>query len=119
MVFETQRGTRNRTRDLQKKGSAFILSSDHWTELWLPRLVLCHSSSTLLLAWVVIHLGTRSCSVWLLSLRSCLVLRSRVVHRPWSGSVFAPSHLPAPTPVLHVSAPVHRGVVADARLVSA
>ena len=27
-------GTRNRTRDLPKKGSAFIPSSDHWT--------LCH-----------------------------------------------------------------------------
>ena len=24
-------GTRNRTRDLPKKGSAFITSSDHWT----------------------------------------------------------------------------------------
>ena len=23
-------GTRNRTRDLQKKGSAFIMSSTHW-----------------------------------------------------------------------------------------
>ena len=27
-MFETQGGTRNRTRDLPKKGSAFILSSD-------------------------------------------------------------------------------------------
>ena len=37
IVFETQGGTRNRTRDpaetLPKKGSAFILSSDHWTYL--------------------------------------------------------------------------------------
>ena len=33
MVFETQGRTRNRTRDLPKKGSAFILSSDHWTTL--------------------------------------------------------------------------------------
>ena len=32
-MFETQGGTRNRTRDLQKKASAFILSSDHWTLL--------------------------------------------------------------------------------------
>ena len=31
IVFETQGGTRNRTRDLPKKGSAFITSSDHWT----------------------------------------------------------------------------------------
>ena len=31
IVFETQGGTRNRTRDLPKKGSAFIMSSDHWT----------------------------------------------------------------------------------------
>ena len=30
-MFETQGGTQNRTRDLQKKGSAFITSSDHWT----------------------------------------------------------------------------------------
>ena len=38
-MFETQGGTRNRTRDLPKKGSAFILSSDHWTymaALWRP-----------------------------------------------------------------------------------
>ena len=32
-MFETQGGTRNRTRDLPKKGSAFITSSDHWTFL--------------------------------------------------------------------------------------
>ena len=32
-MFETQGGTQNRTRDLPKKGSAFITSSDHWTEL--------------------------------------------------------------------------------------
>ena len=30
-MFETQGGTRNRTQDLPKKGSAFITSSDHWT----------------------------------------------------------------------------------------
>ena len=30
-MFETQGRTRNLTRDLPKKGSAFILSSDHWT----------------------------------------------------------------------------------------
>ena len=30
-MFETHGGTRNRTRDLPKKGSAFITSSDHWT----------------------------------------------------------------------------------------
>ena len=30
-MFETQGGTRNRARDLPKKGSAFILSSNHWT----------------------------------------------------------------------------------------
>ena len=29
---------------------------------------------------------------------------------------FAPAHLPAPDPVLHMSAPVRRGAVADARL---
>ena len=28
----------------------------------------------------------------------------------------APAHLPAPDPVLHLSAPVRRGAVADARL---
>ena len=40
---------------------------------------------------------------------------------PWllrlrTGSDFAPERLPAPDPVLQVSAPVHRGAVADARL---
>ena len=30
-MFETQGGTRNGTRDLQKKGSAFIVSTDHRT----------------------------------------------------------------------------------------
>ena len=37
-MFETQGRTRNRTRDLPKKGSAFILSSDHWTK---PRMCVC------------------------------------------------------------------------------
>ena len=32
-MFETQGRTRNRTRDFPKKGSAFILSSDHWTDM--------------------------------------------------------------------------------------
>ena len=32
-MFETQGGTRNRARDLLKKGSAFITSSDHWTDM--------------------------------------------------------------------------------------
>ena len=32
------------------------------------------------------------------------------------GSDFAPERLPAPDPVMHVSAPVRRGAVADARL---
>ena len=40
--------------------------------------------------------------MWLLRLRT--------------GSNFAPARLPAPDPVLHVSAPVRRGAVADARL---
>ena len=31
MVFDTHGGTRNRTRDIQKKGPAFTLSSDHLT----------------------------------------------------------------------------------------
>ena len=35
-MFETQGGTRNRTRDLPKKGSAFITSSDHWTSMSAP-----------------------------------------------------------------------------------
>ena len=34
-MFETRGGTRNRTRDLPKKGSAFITSSDHWTMCWV------------------------------------------------------------------------------------
>ena len=33
-----------------------------------------------------------------------------------TGSDFAPERMPAPDPVLHVSAPVRRGAVADARL---
>ena len=46
-------------------------------------------------AWSSIH-------AWLLRLRT--------------GSDFAPARLPAPDPVLHVSAPVRRGAVAAARL---
>ena len=46
-------------------------------------------------AWASIH-------AWLLRLRT--------------GSDFAPARLPAPDPVLHVSAPVRRGAVAHARL---
>ena len=46
-------------------------------------------------AWSSVH-------AWLLRLRT--------------GSDFAPARLPAPDPVLHVSAPVRRGAVADARL---
>ena len=43
------------------------------------------------------------------SVHSCLLcLRS--------GPLSAPALLPAPTPVLHMSAPVRRGAVADARL---
>ena len=34
----------------------------------------------------------------------------------WSGPLSAPALLPAPTPVLHMSAPVRRGAVADTRL---
>ena len=41
-------------------------------------------------------------NAWLLRLRT--------------GSDFALARLPAPDPVLHVSAPVRRGAVADARL---
>ena len=33
-MFETQGGTWNRTAQLQKKGSAFITFSDHWTYLF-------------------------------------------------------------------------------------
>ena len=46
--------------------------------------------------------GWSSVHAWLLRLRI--------------GSDFAPERLPAPDPVLHVSAPVRRGAVADARL---
>ena len=35
------------------------------------------------------------------------------------GSLSAPALLPAPAPVLHMSAPVRRGAVADGRLGSA
>ena len=52
-------------------------------------------SSLRLPAWSSVH-------SWLLCLRSC----------PLS----APALLPAPTPVLHISAPVRRGAVADACL---
>ena len=49
-------GTRNRTRDLPKKGSAFITSSDHWTNLMCAlamvfgRLRQCLASRQLLLS---------------------------------------------------------------------
>ena len=46
-------------------------------------------------AWSSVH-------AWLLRLRT--------------GFGFAPTRLPAPAPVMHVSAPVRRGAVADARL---
>ena len=36
--------------------------------------------------------------------------------RPRTGSDLARERLPAPDPVLHMSAPVHRGTVADARM---
>ena len=109
--------------------------------LWLPRLVSSRSSSTVLLPWDVpppwrmklqcvslvaalllgvssavctrlppsesvlatLHLPAwSSVHLWLLCLRSC--------------SLSAPALLPAPTPVLHMSAPVRKGAVADARL---
>ena len=36
--------------------------------------------------------------------------------RLWTNSGFAPARPPAPDTVLHVSAPVHRGAVADSRI---
>ena len=46
-MFGTQGRTRNRTRDLPKKGSAFITSSDHWrmlirSTLWPPLPLFCN-----------------------------------------------------------------------------
>ena len=51
-MFETQGGTRNRTRDLPKKGSAFITSSDHWT--CAPASSPCLCSSELSPAWALV-----------------------------------------------------------------
>ena len=51
--------------------------------------------------------------------RFCLPASSSVhawLLRLRTRSDFAPARLPAPNPVLHVSAPVRRGTVADARL---
>ena len=39
-MFEIHGGMRNRARELQKKGSAFIWSSDHWTRVVLTVLTL-------------------------------------------------------------------------------
>ena len=36
LCSKPQGGTRNRTRDFRKKGSAFNLSSDHWTDFRVP-----------------------------------------------------------------------------------
>ena len=46
IVFETQGGTRNRTQDLLQKGSAFITSSDHSTDV-------CVGSAGRLAAWAL------------------------------------------------------------------
>ena len=59
----------------------------------------CVLANLRLPAWSSVHCG---CSAWVLRL--------------WFVSVSAPALLPAPTPVLHMSAPVRRGTVADARL---
>ena len=49
----------------------------------------------------------------------CVVLWGISSMRIYRGLIvfdFAPAHLPAADPVLHMSAPVRRGAVADARL---
>ena len=97
-----------------------------------PRLLLSRSCPTLQLPWAVYPPGKQRCSVWILPQRSCLVCRLRCApasHRPrpcwhslrllarsfvgawcpWlrlrTGSNYAPARLPAPDPVLHLSAP--------------
>ena len=76
-MFETQGGTRNRTRDLPKKGSAFITSSDHWTGVLATARFERAPRRTAALTQRVCALGTSSCSAWILSQRSCLVSRLR------------------------------------------
>ena len=109
--------------------------------LWLPRLVSCCSSSTLLLPWDIpppwrrkLHcvslvaallLGVSAAACTGLPPSESVLASLRLptwssVHS-WllclrSGPLSAPALLPAPTPVLHMSAPVRRGAVAAARL---
>ena len=59
-MFETQGGTRNRTRDLPKKGSAFILSSDHWTlNAGVPRVTMAPLMLQQILTQFVFYLRCR------------------------------------------------------------
>ena len=83
--------------------------------LWLPRLVLSRSSSSLLLPWAAVPPDALRCSFGLLSRRYGLVCRLQCAtactrSRPcWRAVAFLmgrPALLPAPTPVLHMSAPV-------------
>ena len=76
-------GTRNRTRDLPKKGSAFITSSDHWTNF-------CWSSvidgagvqvEVLLVGWLVAAVHG-----WLVLALACVMLAAvRGLTRPPSN----------------------------------
>ena len=109
--------------------------------LWLPRLVSYHSSSTLLLPWDVpppwrmklqrvslvaaFLLGVSPAACTRLppmeSVLAGLRLPARSSVHSWllclrSGPLSAPALLPAPNPVLHMSAPVRMDAVADARL---
>ena len=109
--------------------------------LWLPRRVLPRSSSTLLLHWDVnppwhmksqclalvpaflfdvpsaacTRLPPSACVLASLHLPAWSSVHSWLL-RPRFGSVSAPAMFPAPTHVLHTSASVRRGAVADARL---
>ena len=68
-MFETQGGTRNRTRDLPKKGSAFVTSSDHWTLCAESVLSLgvCENRDGWLFAWGLCgSMLIRFSTVWLL-----------------------------------------------------
>ena len=76
-MFETQGGTRNRSRDLQKNGSAFILCSDHWTMCLFDELLCllrgCIAESELGLISLCLHCFLRLSQALYFRWRRCLV----------------------------------------------
>ena len=100
-----------------QKSNAYLCNDDLLSKLFqLPHLIVCVAAFLLGVSSAVCTRQPPTASV-LAHLR--LPAWSSVhawLLRLWTGSGFAPERLPAPDPVLHVSAPVRRGAVADARL---